>query len=345
MVKCPSGKIINPDTLKCVNIDGRIGRRILANKCPSDKIINPDTLKCVSKTGKTGKRILASKCPSDKIINPDTLRCVKREGRIGRSLTRKSPKPKPAKPKPAKPKPAKPKPAKPKPIITPVGPGIPADFISIVEDCTQVNNWQVKNEIGSGSAAIVQLACKDDECIYALKVQEANNEFFQEIEAMQQLSSFVPKLFAAWTCEGAGFIVMEKLEVCKGSRDKLWSPIGKILKGMSKRGWLHVDTHSENVMCTASGKVVLIDLGYAIKRTSEGDEQKYPKHIMSREKFYDVPLTWKDFKIIQDYNYNTFFNPNRTIEEKDMLIKSMDNFVNLMKKLCDEGSEYACTQI
>ena len=39
--------------------------------CPSDKVLNPLTKRCVSKTGSIGKKILNKnkKCPDDKVLN------------------------------------------------------------------------------------------------------------------------------------------------------------------------------------------------------------------------------------------------------------------------------------
>lgn len=72
---------------------------ISKTKCPSDKILNPKTNRCVSKTGKIGKQILNQnlspipenkiKCPSDKILNPKTNRCVLKTGKIGKELLKK----------------------------------------------------------------------------------------------------------------------------------------------------------------------------------------------------------------------------------------------------------------
>ena len=65
MIKCKAGKIINPDTGRCVNKDGKIGKLIKEtsvkkNKCKAEKIINPDTGRCVNKDGKIGKMIKIS---------------------------------------------------------------------------------------------------------------------------------------------------------------------------------------------------------------------------------------------------------------------------------------------
>ena len=60
--------------------------------CESGKIINPETGRCVSRTGKIGLKILAQRCTKKQIINPETGRCVLKDGRIGRRLLQKSPK-------------------------------------------------------------------------------------------------------------------------------------------------------------------------------------------------------------------------------------------------------------
>jgi len=66
--------------------------------CPSDKILNPATNRCVSKTGAIGKKLMmindvkkpvVSKiivCPSNKILNPATNKCVSKTGAIGKKL-------------------------------------------------------------------------------------------------------------------------------------------------------------------------------------------------------------------------------------------------------------------
>jgi hypothetical protein len=72
---CPAGKILNPDTGRCVLRTGKIGQEVLRRKkspksasrksasrksaCPSGKILNPDTGRCVLRTGKIGQKVLA----------------------------------------------------------------------------------------------------------------------------------------------------------------------------------------------------------------------------------------------------------------------------------------------
>jgi len=83
-LRCPSGKIINPETGRCVKKSGEIGKRILSGnttkkvsvrkraspkKCPSGKIRNPTTGRCI--TPKKPKI-----CADGKVINPKTGRCI-----------------------------------------------------------------------------------------------------------------------------------------------------------------------------------------------------------------------------------------------------------------------------
>lgn len=75
--------------------DGKIAKRI----CPSEKVYNPATGRCVKRTGAIGRHLPADSdatepdvplparvCPADKIVNPATGRCVNRSGSLGRRL-------------------------------------------------------------------------------------------------------------------------------------------------------------------------------------------------------------------------------------------------------------------
>lgn len=59
--ECLSGKVLNPQTNRCVNENGKIGAK--TKECPPDKVLNPKTNRCVSKTGKVGKALLNNKLP------------------------------------------------------------------------------------------------------------------------------------------------------------------------------------------------------------------------------------------------------------------------------------------
>jgi len=68
---CPAGKVVNPETGRCVSADGPIGRKLLL----------PAPAAAVRAAGPVGKP-----CPADKILNPATRRCVKRDGKVGKGI-------------------------------------------------------------------------------------------------------------------------------------------------------------------------------------------------------------------------------------------------------------------
>jgi hypothetical protein len=73
--KCPTGKVLNPKTNRCI-----------VKKCPSGKTLNPKTNRCIVKTSKTSKK----KCPIGKILNPKTNRCIVKKSTTGKSKTSKT---------------------------------------------------------------------------------------------------------------------------------------------------------------------------------------------------------------------------------------------------------------
>jgi hypothetical protein len=124
--KCPSGKICNPSSGRCVNINGAVGRNLVHGQavsqiiqkigekqcktpCLANKICNPKTGRCVARAGPIGKRLILGedkqssnvkagkkedlcsdqKCPADKVCNPKSGKCVLRTGKIGREITKK----------------------------------------------------------------------------------------------------------------------------------------------------------------------------------------------------------------------------------------------------------------
>jgi len=76
--ECPSGKILNPKTGRCVLRTGRRGKKLLAKKSVK-KVVKKASVK---KTVKTGKK----ECPSGMILNPKTGNCVLKTGRLGKKL-------------------------------------------------------------------------------------------------------------------------------------------------------------------------------------------------------------------------------------------------------------------
>jgi hypothetical protein len=197
-------------------------------------------------------------------------------------------------------------------IVKPVGIGIPTNFLSIVEDCTQNKIWKKHEDklLGSGTTGNIYIACKaTDDCEYVIKIQKQNKDYYTEIEALLFLqdTKAVPEVFAAWTCENLGYFVIEKLYHCKYNYNFMWEEVGKKLDIVKEAGYLHVDIHPDNVMCKKDGTVVLIDFGYAVKRTIKLDKQEYPDNNVSQS--YKLPLTWEYLQIIQENNHNRYFNP------------------------------------
>ena len=103
---CPSDKILNPRTNRCVKKTGRTGKKLIPVKdkqCDENKIINPRTKRCVKRLSRIGRKLSpvdyirekAKNCDENKIINPRTRRCVKKDGKVGRRITRENYTPKP----------------------------------------------------------------------------------------------------------------------------------------------------------------------------------------------------------------------------------------------------------
>ena len=98
-----------------------------------------------------------------------------------------------------------------------------------------------------------------------MKVQKYDKYAKAEIQAYLSLvgTNLTPKLYAAWICKGQAYIVIEKLVKCpKISLTRLQT----LLKKLENQGWLHVDVHSGNIMCTTKSRMVLIDFGWAVKK-------------------------------------------------------------------------------
>ena len=99
-MECPSEKVLNPSTGRCVKKTGRIGRQIMQTQrstapkrrliigdmeCPSEKVLNPSTGRCVKKTGRIGRQIMQTQRSV-----PSTGRSVKKTGEIGRQIEKRA---------------------------------------------------------------------------------------------------------------------------------------------------------------------------------------------------------------------------------------------------------------
>jgi len=332
---CPPDKILNPKTGLCVLKDGRVGKFILLEQKFKESQQKKSQIPIPSPPTPTPTHLTPTSSIIKSIINktPGIVRRPPLKINMNPTIINGVP------------------------IINPTP--VVSSFFPVKEDCSQIDNWKKLRTLGKGSYGIVYLVLsKYDNREYALKVQKNNNSFLTEIEALNDLqkTNIVPKIYAAWTCKKQAFIVMEKLkdfEYSKFSHHKIWKKVGESLDIIRDAGWLHVDTHDENVMCTDDNNLVIIDFGFAVKRTRLHNLQTYPDHLMSAKNWYNFPLTWEFLESIQNYNYQSSFNPFYMIydlvkhkiptkEEKIAYETAYKNYYNGRKKLCNQGCRYAC---
>ena len=199
-------------------------------------------------------------------------------------------------------------------------------FRNIKEICqNQPPGWERKQKIGSGSAGVVYMICKLDNCNYVLKIQNIRTRlekkaFANEVLALTELkdSGAVAKIETAWTCRDIGYIILEKVNcstVFKPLRQKIknyerYKELKKLLDTIKKYGWLHIDLTSENVCETEDGKLVLIDFGRAVKK--------------GKEYYTDHPFS----NAYPNYNLDYTFNLNYDRESIKKTKEKYDNLIN-----------------
>lgn len=186
------------------------------------------------------------------------------------------------------------------PFLLPIA-AVPKTFDKVKENCDLISKWwkgvnfggfssgcnldckkKILSElaskanikpIGEGSYGTIYAACKDDNCNnHILKVQPANEDFEREVYAMTELNGweYSPEIYDAWTCDGLGFMVIENMgsiSECLPSditKEEISRQLNVILDELHQKGWVHVDTHSGNIMCK-HGHIALIDFGWAVK--------------------------------------------------------------------------------
>ena len=208
--------------------------------------------------------------------------------------------------------------------IKAVGPGIPEDFIQLAEDCEAFKAWKRGKVIGHGTYGAIYIACragKPKECDYVLKVQKDDHEFREEIKALNGLKDVdvAVTMYAAWTCDGMGYIVLESLEKC----DATYESVREVLDKLEDLGWIHADSHSGNFMCRKDGTLVVIDFGWAIKK----GKKTYPQHHWSKQIGYN--LTYDDIKFFQDRIVANEFLP----EDNPIVLKINAQFSKKVKEI------------
>jgi tRNA A-37 threonylcarbamoyl transferase component Bud32 len=343
MVECPKGKIMNPNTGRCVKKDGKIGKELLKSKSKRSK-----------KVSKSRRKSNIKVCPNGTIMNPKTGRCVKKDGKIGQELLKSRRKSNIKVSKSRRKSNIKVSKSRRKSnikvcpngtimnpmtgrcikkdgkigkkILLKYGEVVTALVLNeygnkygIIEDCMENEKvWKEKELIGKGKYGKAYIACKKGNCNYVLKIQQISNEFYEEVYCLKDTQDLnvVPKLYNAWTCGDLGYMAMEKMEKCSkeefNKNDKrIYIKIKKVLEKFKSKGWLHIDIHKGNIMCK-NGKFVLIDFGWAVKK----GKKTYPNHPISLNFGGNLPLTYKDLELTQEMNtVRSFSNDNKKFDE------------------------------
>lgn len=221
---------------------------------------NPWSNRCVLMNGSIGKHIIGRPVRCDTVINTNTSRCVLRKNF-------KKQTPKKSKKTTEKKKSMKKKVLRKETQNKINAICLPKKFENLAQRCACNKKWiyRVSKNLGSGAHGKVYGACRSGDCEYAVKVQKYDKYAKAEIQAYLSLvgTHLTPKLYAAWICKGKAYIVLEKLVKC--SKISL-ARLQTLLKKLEDQGWLHVDVHSGNIMCTTKRRMVLIDFGWAVKK-------------------------------------------------------------------------------
>lgn len=147
-------------------------------------------------------------------------------------------------------------------LIIPTEPvGIPEKYVKISEKCTCKTQWNIGVKLGYGNGNLYEV-CKTGNCSYTLKIQDAGNIFETEVKTLYALQNWKhsPKIYATWTCEGKGYIIMEKVYKLKKIN---YSNIIGVLQQLHKMKRVHGDLHSGNIMNNKNGDIMFTDFGHS----------------------------------------------------------------------------------
>lgn len=160
-------------------------------------------------------------------------------------------------------------------------PGQAPGSLDLVEACNKIKRaypeYQERRRLQKGAYGQAFVLCKTlvsggRLCDLVLKEQTLNDEFRNEVQTMESVKGDMrfSQIVDSFTCRGKGLILMERLEKCEERPERHEALL--LLEVMYARGFLHMDNHSDNVMCRreeddAGRKVdrpVLIDFGLAL---------------------------------------------------------------------------------
>ena len=230
-VRCRSRR--NPETDRCVDMDGRIGRHIIGRPIRCDTIRNTKG-RCVmrnssrkrnySKAQKISKKRKKRKTPRKSIKE---LTCIPRkfEGLVHN-----------------------------------------CECISRWKRLTNIGSGAY------GTAYHACTIGNSKDCEYVVKVQPYNATAKRELDAYMRLkkkTDIVPKLHAAWLCGKKLYLVIDQMFECRVNKQAFARQVRDVLQRFLALGWCHVDVHSGNIMCNKNGDVCLIDLGWAVHKSDE----------------------------------------------------------------------------
>lgn len=301
------------------------------NKCKSDKEINPKTGRCVKKCKRSHKRdentglcrttklpkptrkSPRTPCSSKQETNPETGKCRSKcrsdqERDSGTGRCRKI-------------------------IIIPIGKvGVPSHLKKTTIQCAQMKDWEIvkTTKFGEGKAGAVYLACNTTKksCDYVAKIQTNSNDqqYEREVEILDKLRnvSYIPRIYASFTCRNTGYIMMEKLFPIKNKKASEVSDDirGKLESLYKDHKVVFVDIHQGNVMMRENGELVLIDFGWAVSFDTEDDIVRIHP-VLNKGK----TTTIKVLKRIQDSNMDIFDVRLHALQKE--LDKSKVNTVNI----------------
>lgn len=207
-------------------------------------------------------------------------------------------------------------------------------ILKFAEQCEKNKIWKKYGKLGSGLYGYAYITCLLDNCEYVLKIQKNTNVFVNEVECMYNLRGNIgiPSIYTAWTCQGYGYFVMDRLYNCDITPINMYKKLKYILNTMLYNGWLYVDIHKNNVKCNSTGKkLYLIDFGWSVRRKNCDFNISYPEHPLSIKLGFSC--TWYFLKLIQTWNLEKNFNPRKTKGQRVAYTLAKNKFMNEYKKL------------
>lgn len=241
----------NPVTNRCVLSDGAIGKSIIGRPRRCDTVLNTKTNRCVLRKNVEQKK-KSTKSRKKKSVKSKKRNSGKKSGKADKKSGEKSKK-------------------RVRMNVTKNAIDclhVPKTFEDLANRCVCNDTWLRRTKIGSGAFGKVYRACKYKDCNYVVKVQKNDVYANAELGAYLSLqkSRLLPKLYAAWTCKGKMYLVLERLFDCTLPKTQLIRRLSEKLNKLLQLGWLHCDIHPGNVMCTQRNRLVLIDFGLSVQK-------------------------------------------------------------------------------